>query len=161
MSMEEIGYRGPQACKIVGITYRQLDYWTRTGLVIPSLQQASGSGSQRLYSFNDLLQLKVIKSLSDAGASLPKIRQAIEYVRHNLADDWSRLTIATDGSGVYACNSDAEVVDLLRSGQGVLGAVVAVEVVRDQLAGTLRELRPAAASGRYRQLGSPAHAREG
>jgi DNA-binding transcriptional MerR regulator len=141
--MEEIGYRGPQACKIVGITYRQLDYWTRTGLTIPSLQQASGSGTQRLYSFNDLLQLKVIKSLTDAGASLQKVRQAIDYVRANLADDWSKLTIATDGSGVYACTSDAQVIDLLRSGQGVLGAVVAVDKVRDQLAGTLRELHPA------------------
>jgi DNA-binding transcriptional MerR regulator len=148
MAMEEIGYRGPQACKIVGITYRQLDYWTRTGLVIASLQQASGSGSQRLYSFNDLLQLKVIKSLADAGAGLQKIRQAIEYVRAHLADDWSRLTIVTDGSGVYACTSDEEVVDLLRSGQGVLGAVVAVDRVRAQLAGTLQSLpRPARAAG--------------
>jgi DNA-binding transcriptional MerR regulator len=140
--MGEIGYRGPQACKIVGITYRQLDYWTRTGLMIPTLQQAAGSGTQRLYSFNDLLQLKVIKSLTDAGASLQKVRQAISYVRENLADDWSKLTIVTDGSGVYACTSDAEVVDLLRSGQGVLGAVVAVDKVREQLAGDLRELHP-------------------
>jgi DNA-binding transcriptional MerR regulator len=136
----EIGYRGPQACKIVGITYRQLDYWTRTGLTPPSLQPASGSGTQRLYSFNDLLQLKVIKNLTDAGASLQKVRQAITYVRDNLADNWSKLTIATDGAGVYACTSDAEVIDLLRSGQGVLGAVVAVDKVREQLAGTLREL---------------------
>ncbi|MFN2489015.1 MAG: MerR family transcriptional regulator [Actinomycetota bacterium] len=140
--MDEIGYRGPQACKIVGITYRQLDYWTRTGLMIPTLQQAAGSGTQRLYSFNDLLQLKVIKSLTDAGASLQKVRQSIDYVRRNLADDWSTLTIVTDGAGVYACTSDSEVVDLLRSGQGVLGAVVAVDRVREQLAGTLRELHP-------------------
>jgi DNA-binding transcriptional MerR regulator len=146
--VEEAGYRGPQACKIVGITYRQLDYWTRTGLVMPSIQAATGSGSQRLYSFNDLLQLKVVKSLTDAGASLQKVRQAIDYVRTNLADDWSRVTIVTDGSGVYACTSDAQVVDLLRSGQGVLGAVVAVDKVRDQLAGTLRELRPTAHPGR-------------
>jgi DNA-binding transcriptional MerR regulator len=141
--VEEAGYRGPQACKIIGITYRQLDYWTRTGLVMPSVQEATGSGSQRLYSFNDLLQLKVVKSLTDAGASLQKVRQSIDYVRTNLSDDWSRVTIVTDGAGVYACTSDAEVVDLLRSGHGVLGAVVAVDKVRDQLAGTLRELRPA------------------
>jgi DNA-binding transcriptional MerR regulator len=141
--VEEAGFRGPQACKIVGITYRQLDYWTRTGLVMPSIQEATGSGSQRLYSFNDLLQLKVVKSLTDAGASLQKVRQAIDYVRTNLSDNWSRVTIVTDGAGVYACTSDAEVVDLLRSGQGVLGAVVAVDKVRDQLAGTPRELRPA------------------
>jgi DNA-binding transcriptional MerR regulator len=140
--VEDSGFRGPQTCKIVGITYRQLDYWTRTELIIPSIQAATGSGSQRLYSFNDLLQLKVIKSLTDAGASLQKVRQAIDYVRNNLDDDWSKVTIVTDGGGVYACTSDAEVVDLLRSGQGVLGAIVAVGKVREQLAGTLRELRP-------------------
>jgi DNA-binding transcriptional MerR regulator len=141
---QQEGFRGPQACKIVGVTYRQLDYWTRTGLVVPTVQGAHGSGSQRLYSFNDLLQLKVIKSLIDAGASLQKVRQAIDYVRSNLAGDWSAVTIVADGSGVYACTSDAEVIDLLRSGQGVLGAVVAVGKVRDELAGTLEELRPAA-----------------
>lgn len=140
--MAEIGYRGPHTCKIVGISYRQLDYWTRTGLVQPSIQPAQGSGTQRLYSFNDLLQLKLIKSLTDAGASLQKVRQAIEYVRDHVDDDWSKVTIVADGSGVYACTSDAEVVDLLRSGQGVLGAVVAVDRVREQLDGDLKELRP-------------------
>jgi DNA-binding transcriptional MerR regulator len=155
--VENSGYRGPHTCKVVGITYRQLDYWTRTGLVTPSVQEATGSGSQRLYSFNDLLQLKVIKSLTDAGASLQKIRQAIEYVRNHLDDDWSKVTIVTDGGGVYACTSDAEVVDLLRSGQGVLGAIVAVGKVRDQLAGTLRELRPATAETGY----GPGHATGG
>ena len=147
--MAEVGYRGPQTCKIVNITYRQLDYWTRTGLVIPSVQPAHGSGTQRLYSFNDLLQLKVIKSLTDAGASLQKVRQAIDYVRDHLSDDWSKVTIVTDGDGVYACTSDAEVVDLLRKGQGVLGAIVAVDKIRDQLAGTLRELRPAGEQVEY------------
>ena len=147
--MAEVGYRGPQACKIVDITYRQLDYWTRTELVQPTVQAATGSGSQRLYSFNDLLQLKVIKSLTDAGASLQKVRQAIDFVRTNLDDDWSKLTIATDGTKVYALTSDAEVLDLLRSGQGVLGAVVAVEKMRDQLNGTLRELRPQTESVEY------------
>ena len=161
MSTSELGYRGPQACKIVGVTYRQLDYWTRTGLIIPSLQQATGSGSQRLFSFNDLLQLKVIKSLADAGASLQKIRQAIDYVRDNLADDWARLTIVTDGAGVYACTSDAEVVDLLRSGQGVLGAVVAVDKVREQLAGTLRDLHSAAPGVRYGAVEDRVRAKEG
>ncbi len=161
--MEEAGFRGPQACKIVGITYRQLDYWTRTGLVMPSVQEATGSGSQRLYSFNDLLQLEVVKSLTDAGASLQKVRQAIDYVRTNLSDNWSRVTIVTDGAGVYACTSDAEVVDLLRSGQGVLGAVVAVDKVRDQLAGTLRELRPAGEQEHHGAAGGSAvvEAKEG
>ena len=147
--MQEHGYRGPQACKIVGITYRQLDYWTRTKLVEASLRGAEGSGTQRLYSFNDLLQLKVIKRLIEAGASLTKVRQAIDYVRTNLEDDWAKATIATDGNGVYACTSDAEVLDLLRSGQGVLGAVVSVGTVRDELNGTLRELRPITESVEY------------
>jgi DNA-binding transcriptional MerR regulator len=146
---DQRGYRGPQACKIVNISYRQLDYWTRTGLVTPSIQQAHGSGTQRLYSFNDLLQLKVIKSLTDAGASLQKVRQAIDYVRDNLRDEWSSVTIVTDGRGVYACTSDAEVVDLLRKGQGVLGAIVAVDRVAKQLEGTLAELRPEEAAVGY------------
>ena len=148
--VEGAGYRGPQTCKIVGISYRQLDYWTRTGLVQPSIQKAEGSGTQRLYSFNDLLQLRVIKSLTDAGASLQKVRQAIEYVRDNLDHDWSKVTIVTDGGGVHAYTSDAEVIDLLRSGQGVLGAVVAVGRVRDQLAGDIRQLRPQEAAVEYR-----------
>lgn len=151
--VEETGYRGPQACKIVGITYRQLDYWTRTGLVTPSIQAAEGSGTQRVYSFNDLLQLKVVKELTDAGASLQKVRQSIEYVRDNIEGDWSKVTIATDGARVYACTSDAEVLDLLRSGQGVLGALVAVEKVKEQLAGTLRELRPTIEAVEYGSRG--------
>ncbi|MDQ3957478.1 MAG: MerR family transcriptional regulator [Actinomycetota bacterium] len=145
----EVGYRGPQTCKIVGITYRQLDYWTRTGLIVPSIQPASGSGTQRLYSFNDLLQLKMIKSLTDAGASLQKVRQAIEYVRGHVDADWSKVTLVADGAGVYACNSEAEVIDVLRKGQGVLGAVVAMDKVRDELRGTLRELRPSAEPVEY------------
>jgi DNA-binding transcriptional MerR regulator len=144
--MQEVGYRGPQACKIVGITYRQLDYWTRTGLIAPSIQAARGSGTQRLYSFNDLLQLKVIKGLIDAGASLQKVRTALDQLR-SFGEDWSTTTIVADGTNVYACNSDAEVIDLLRSGQGVLGAIVAVDKVRQQLQGTIRELRPAAEPG--------------
>jgi DNA-binding transcriptional MerR regulator len=159
--VDETGYRGPQACKIVGITYRQLDYWTRTGLVAPTLQGARGSGTQRLYSFNDLLQLKVIKSLTDAGASLQKVRQALEYVKSDLDADWATLTIVTDGAGVYACTSDAEVVDLLRSGQGVLGAVVAVDKVRDQLAGDLRELRPTEGAVEYPAKANGARVEEG
>lgn len=136
-----VGYRGPQACKIVGITYRQLDYWTRTKLVEPSINPATGSGSQRLYSFNDLLQLKIIKNLLDAGASLQKVREAIKHAQQTLSDDWSKVTIVADQSGVYALTSEAEVIDLLRRGQGVLGAVVAVDAIRDQLQGTLHELR--------------------
>lgn len=147
--MSETGYRGPQACKIVGITYRQLDYWTRTNLVTPSLQEAQGSGTQRLYTFNDLLQLKVIKSLTDAGASLRKVRQAIEFVTENMQEDWAKATIATDGNRVYACTTDAEVIDLLRNGQGVLGAIVAVDKVREELTDNLRQLQPSREAVEY------------
>lgn len=136
------GFRGPQTCKIVGITYRQLDYWTRTGLVTPSVQDAQGSGTQRLYSFNDLVQLKVIKSFLEAGTSLQKVRQAIDYVRDHLAGDWTSLKIVSGGDQVYAFSSEDEVIDLLRSGQGVMGAVVNVDKARNELTGTLRELRP-------------------
>lgn len=159
--MGEVGYRAPQTCKIVGVTYRQLDYWTRTDLVEPSLAPAKGSGTQRLYSFNDLLQLKVIKGLTDAGASLQKVRQAIDYVRNNLSDDWSKVTIVTDGNGVYAFTKPEEVFDLLRSGQGVLGAVVAVDKVREELAGTLRELRPGTEGVEYASDGELGAAEEG
>ena len=159
--MTEIGYRGPQTCKIVDITYRQLDYWTRTGLVTPSLAEAKGSGTQRLYSFNDLLQLKVIKGLTDAGASLQKIRQAIDYVQNHMEDDWSKVTLVTDGSGVYTLTTDQEVIDLLRKGQGVLGAIVAVDKVREELAGTLRELRPAGETVEYVSSENERRAKEG
>jgi DNA-binding transcriptional MerR regulator len=154
------GYRGPQTCKIVGITYRQLDYWTRTGLVEPSIQPATGSGTQRLYSFNDLLQLKVIKSLTDAGASLQKVRQAIDYVRDHVDDDWSKINIVADASGVYAMTQE-EVFDLVRNGQGVLGAIVAVDKVRDQLTGTLRELRPTTEHVEYGSDAGEHRAKEG
>ena len=159
--MTEVGYRGPQACKIVDITYRQLDYWTRTGLVAPTLQPATGSGSQRLYSFNDLLQLKIIKNLLDAGASLQKVREAIKHAQQTLSDDWSKVTIVADQSGVYALTSEAEVVDLLRRGQGVLGAVVAVDAIRDQLQGTLRELRPTTQEVEYGSSDEQATVKEG
>ena len=159
MAEAEVGYRGPQACKIVGITYRQLDYWTRTGLVEPSIQSATGSGTQRLYSFNDLIQLKVIKSLIDAGVSLQKVRQAIDYVRKHVDDDWSKVNIVANASGVYALTQE-EVFDLIRSGQGVLGAVVALDTVREQLTGTLRELRPAAEPVEYVSGGTETKVRQ-
>ncbi len=161
MAEAEVGYRGPQACKIVGITYRQLDYWTRTGLIVPSIQAAVGSGSQRLYSFNDLLQLRIIKNLLDAGMSLQKVREALDYARSSLADDWAKATIVADGNGVYAVTSQQEVFDLLQRGQGVLGAVVSVGAIQEELKGTLRELRPAEGSVEYLSDEARAKAKEG
>ncbi|MBA2530010.1 MAG: MerR family transcriptional regulator [Euzebyales bacterium] len=118
------GYRGPAVCKIVGISYRQLDYWATTGLVTPSVRDAEGSGSQRLYAFEDIVQLKVIKSLLDTGVSLQRIRRALEFVRaHGLS--LRNVTLLSDGSGrVYALDDHRDVIDLLGRGQGVFAIAV-------------------------------------
>ncbi len=120
------GYRGPVVCQIVGISYRQLDYWTTTGLITPSVRSAEGSGSQRLYAFEDIVQLRVIKSLLDAGVSLQRIRAAIDYVRER-GLSLRGLTLVSDGTTVYALDDSRDVVDLLAKGQGVFG--IAVEPV--------------------------------
>jgi DNA-binding transcriptional MerR regulator len=119
-----VGYRGVTACHAVGISYRQLDYWARTGLVVPSIRDASGSGTQRLYSFRDLVVLKVVKRLLDAGVSLQNIRRAIETLRAYGADDLATITLISDGTSVYECRSPEEVVDLLQGGQGVFGIAI-------------------------------------
>ena len=117
----EIGYRGPTACAAAGITYRQLDYWARTGLVEPSVRAAHGSGSQRLYSFRDILVLKVVKRLLDTGISLQQIRAAVQHLRDHGSEDLAQVTLMSDGISVYECTSADEVVDLLQGGQGVFG----------------------------------------
>ncbi len=109
------------ACSAAGITYRQLDYWARTGLVVPEVRGAHGSGSQRLYSFRDILILKVIKRLIDAGISLQQIRTAIEHLRLRGVADLTQVTLMSDGVSVYECTSDDEVIDLVHGGQGVFG----------------------------------------
>jgi len=132
------GFRGPIACTVVGITYRQLDYWARTGLVTPEIRSASGSGSQRLYSFRDILILKVIKRLIDAGISLHQIRTAIDHLRARGVNDLSEVTLMSDGVSVFECTSDDEVIDLLRGGQGVFG--IALGGVWKDIEGTLATL---------------------
>ena len=117
----EVGYRGPTACSAAGITYRQLDYWARTGLVEPSVRAAHGSGSQRLYSFRDILVLKVVKRLLDTGISLQQIRAAVQHLRDHGSEDLAQVTLMSDGVSVYECTSADEVVDLLQGGQGVFG----------------------------------------
>src|SRR5213083_2481830 len=97
----DLGYRGPTACNAAGITYRQLDYWARTGLVEPSVREATGSGSQRLYSFRDILVLKIVKKLLDAGVSLPNIRTAIATLRDRGVEDLAQITLMSDGTTVY------------------------------------------------------------
>ena len=136
------GYRAPQVCKLVGITYRQLDYWARTELIVPALQQARGSGSQRLYSFSDVVQLKVIKNLLDAGMSLKKIRSAVQILREEMDTDQplADVTLLSDGQTIYAAHSDQEVVDVLRKGQGVFS--IAIGPVQDQVEGAIHQLFP-------------------
>jgi DNA-binding transcriptional MerR regulator len=134
----EIGYRGPTACAAAGITYRQLDYWARTGLVEPSVRAAHGSGSQRLYSFRDILVLKVVKRLLDTGISLQQIRAAVKHLRDRGSEDLAQVTLMSDGVSVYECTSTDEVVDLLQGGQGVFG--IALGRVWREVEGDLAEL---------------------
>ena len=121
---EDAGYRGPTACRAAGITYRQLDYWARTGLVEPSVRGATGSGTQRLYGFRDILVLKVVKRLLDTGVSLQQIRVAIEHLRERGVEDLAGITLMSDGASVYECTSADEVIDLVQGGQGVFGIAV-------------------------------------
>ncbi|WP_353941234.1 MerR family transcriptional regulator [Streptomyces sp. HUAS MG91] len=123
---EEIGYRGPTACAAAGITYRQLDYWARTGLVEPSVRPAYGSGTQRLYSFRDVVVLKVVKRFLDTGVSLQNIRTAVQHLRERGFGDLERMTLMSDGATVYECTSSDEVHDLLQGGQGIFGIAVGV-----------------------------------
>ena len=137
-AIETTGYRGPVACSAAGITYRQLDYWARTGLVEPSVRPATGSGTQRLYGFRDILMLKIVKRLLDTGVSLQNIRAAIEHLRSRGIQDLTDLTLMSDGASVYACTSPDEVIDLVRGGQGVFG--IAVGRVWEEVEGTLASL---------------------
>ncbi len=134
----DVGYRGPTACSAAGITYRQLDYWARTGLVEPGIRPASGSGTQRLYSFRDILVLKIVKRLLDAGVSLQQIRKAVEHLADRGVQDLTQITLMSDGASVYECTSSDEVVDLLAGGQGVFG--IAVGRVWQEVEGSLAEM---------------------
>ena len=135
---DDIGYRGPTACRAAGITYRQLDYWARTGLVEPSVRSATGSGTQRLYGFRDILVLKVVKRLLDTGVSLHQIRVAIQALRLRGVEDLAQITLMSDGASVYECTSADEVIDLLQGGQGVFG--IAVGRVWREVEGSLAAL---------------------
>jgi DNA-binding transcriptional MerR regulator len=118
------GYRGAIAARAAGISYRQLDYWARTELVEPTVRTASGSGSQRLYGFRDILVLKLVKRLLDTGISLQQIRTAVNQLREAGVNDLAQTTLMSDGASVYLCTSDDEVIDLVSRGQGVFGIAV-------------------------------------
>src|SRR4029453_13556170 len=112
------GYRVPEVCKIVGISYRQLDYWARTGLATPSVREAGGSGTQRLYSFRDLVLLRTVKSLTDTGGSLQQLRKAIYFIRGHMGTQPTSVTLMSDGTRIYACESEDQIIDLVKRGQG-------------------------------------------
>ncbi len=135
----EIGYRGATACSAAGITYRQLDYWARTSLVEPSIRTAHGSGTQRLYGFRDILVLKIVKRLLDAGVSLQNIRTAVDHLRGRGVTDLERITLMSDGASIYECTSSDEIIDLLAGGQGVFG--IAVGKVWHEVEGSLLTLQ--------------------
>jgi len=132
-------YSSKQVCKIIGLTYRQLDYYDRTDFVKPSINNAKGYGSRRMYSFDDLLKLKVIKKLLEAGVSLQKIRKAKKYLEENNGKNntMQNVTLISDGETVYACNSDKDIIDTLKSGQGVFG--IALGKVYEDLKGDIKK----------------------
>jgi len=137
-SLPEVGYRGPVAAGVVGITYRQLDYWARTSLVLPTVRPATGSGTSRLYGFRDILELKIVKRLLDTGVSLQQIRTAVEHLRSRGTTDLTQVTLMSDGVSVYECTSPDEVIDLLAGGQGVFG--IAIGRVWQEIEGSLSQL---------------------
>lgn len=118
------GFKGAVAARAAGISYRQLDYWARTGLVEPTVRNATGSGSQRLYGFRDILVLKLVKRLLDTGISLQQIRTAVAQLHEAGVHDLAETTLMSDGASVYLCTSNDEVIDLVSRGQGVFGIAV-------------------------------------
>ncbi|MCU1487590.1 MAG: putative transcriptional regulator [Actinomycetia bacterium] len=134
-------YRGPQVCKIVGITYRQLDHWARTDLLRPSVSDATGSGSQRLYSYGDLVELRTIKQMLDAGISLARARTAIAYLRENLGQDLATADLVIRGKDSLLVRDREETIDLFRRGQGAM-SFIALHDVKEEVDAAIRELDP-------------------
>lgn len=138
----ELGYSGKGAAEIVGITYRQLDYWARTDLIRPSLTDAAGSGSRRQYSYRDLLELKVIKNLLDSGIRLEQVREIFTYLQDELGEDVATANLVVNGSQPMLVRSGEEVIDLLQNGQGVLN-ILPLSGVVDEIEEKIVELFPA------------------
>jgi DNA-binding transcriptional MerR regulator len=140
-SLESSGFSGARAAEIVGITYRQLDYWARTDLVRPTLSDAAGSGSRRRYSYTDLLELRVIKSLLDAGIRLESVRDVFTYLRDDLGSDVSSASLVIQGNSSVLIRTDGELIDLVKKGQGVLN-ILPLAGVREEMDARIRDLRP-------------------
>jgi DNA-binding transcriptional MerR regulator len=149
------GFRGPQVCELVGITYRQLDYWARTGLLQPSLAEARGSGTKRVYAYRDVLELKVIKQLLDAGISLQSARRAVDCLREDLGADVASANLVLTGTRSVLAKSNGEIVDLLAGGQGVFNIVPMAGVV-DELDAAIVELGSVRAASVGPKAGSAA-----
>ena len=147
----ELGYSGTQTAKVVGISYRQLDYWARTDLIRPSLSDAAGSGSRRRYSYGDLLELKTIKKLLDAGIKLEQVRKVFAYLREHVTTDIAAAHIVIDGGSVMLCDGN-ELIDVLQHGQGVLN-VLSLGGVKEELEADLAPLRADADEARARRTG--------
>jgi DNA-binding transcriptional MerR regulator len=145
-SDENGGYSGKAAAVIVGITYRQLDYWARTDLVRPSLADAQGSGSRRSYSYRDLLELKAIKNLLDAGIKLESVRDAFGYLRDHLGEDVTTVNLVLSGNRSVLVHTGEELIDLLKRGQGVLN-ILPLGTVKDEVDAAIIDLYPAGNAG--------------
>lgn len=140
MSVKE-HYSGKKAAEIVGISYRQLDYWARTDLIKPSVSEASGSGSRRAYSYKDLLELKIIKTLLDAGLKLEAVRDVFDYLRDQLGTDVASANLVINGSRSVVVRDGNELIDILKAGQGVLN-ILALSGVKDEVDSAIVELHP-------------------
>ena len=125
------GFSGPAVCRITGVTYRQLDYWARTQLVTPSVKAAQGSGTKRVYSYSDLIEVKVIKSLLDAGLALPRARQAVNCLRDQVGGELKSVSLVLSGSNTVLAYSDGEIIDLLKGGHGVFNVISLESVTAD------------------------------
>ena len=144
----EAGFSGPRTAEVVGVTYRQLDYWARTDLVRPSMSDAKGSGSRRQYSYRDLVQLKLIKRLLDAGIKLEMVRTVFEELRAHVGDEISSANLVIEGSTALLVLDDGELLDLVHKGQGVLN-VVSLGAVQKEVDASIRDLRPADAEAAH------------
>lgn len=145
--LEQDGFSGKKTAEIVGISYRQLDYWARTDLVRPSLADAAGSGSRRRYSYQDLLELKVIKTLLDAGIRLETVRDIFAYLQTELGEDVASANLVISGATPVLVRSGEEIIDLIQAGQGVLN-VLPLAGVKEGLDAKIVELFPAAAGAK-------------
>ena len=137
---EEDGFSTTQACKLAGVTYRQVDYWARTNLLRPSVREAGGSGRPRRYSYRDLVQLKVIRWLLDAGIGLRQIRKTVQFLDGHLGEDLVSASLVLNGGQSLLVHHEGELIDVLRQGQGVL-SVVALGGLSKELDGAITTLR--------------------